>query len=391
MNPILLKPTADAGCQVVVDGKVWKNLSARHYYEHRDFLWNRAMAAYERLAARFECVVIEGAGSVAEINLRDRDIVNLPFATAVGARGLLVADIDRGGVFASVAGTFCLLTNPERQLLRSFAINRFRGDRSLFCDGVQFLENRTGRPCLGVFPMARDIEIHEEDGVALDDWRAHAGARIAILQFPRISNLTDFRLLRAEWITRPVARQFSWVILPGTKATLADLEWMRAQGLDDWVKNQQGNGAGIFGICGGYQMLGETIADPNGVESAQRQPVRGLDLLPVQTVMAADKVTQVVKARAAGVAFTAYEIHMGRTTGAIRLNPFAALDDGSLEGAVRSGVTGTYLHGALENRALAAALFGEDNLRPPCDAPYDRLASWFAENGDMRLFEDLYL
>jgi adenosylcobyric acid synthase len=214
---------------------------------------------------------------------------------------------------------------------------------------------------------------------------------MAILQFPRISNLTDFRLLRATWIARPVAREFDWIVLPGTKATLADLEWMRAQGLDEWLYSQRRRGARVLGICGGYQMLGEWIDDPYAVESTNASSARGLGLLPVRTVMEPEKVTRVVCARAAGVDFAAYEIHMGRTTHERALGSFATMDDGVEEGAVDGGVTGTYLHGALENRALAVALFGEANVLPPCDAPYDRLASWFADNGNMALFEDLYL
>jgi adenosylcobyric acid synthase len=197
MNPILLKPNSDVGSQVVLDGKVWKTLAAREYYAHFDFLLTRVLDAYERLARQYEYIVIEGAGSITELNLRSHDLVNLGLARRLNAPGLLVADIDRGGVFASIVGTFCLLDDEEKRLIRSFAINRFRGDVSLFADGVKILESRTGRPCLGVFPMLRDVFIDPEDGVCLEEDRQQrcAGPRVAIVRLPHISNFTDFRLL----------------------------------------------------------------------------------------------------------------------------------------------------------------------------------------------------
>jgi adenosylcobyric acid synthase len=227
MNPILLKPQSDCGSQVVLEGRVWKTLPARDYYRHFEFLLERVLAAYDRLSARFEYVVIEGAGSVAEMNLKSHDLCNLGLARRLNAPGLLVADIDRGGVFGSIIGTYCLLDGAERELLRSFAVNRFRGDASLFAPGVEILETRTGRSCLGVFPMAREIELDPEDGVCLEDAappREH-GPRVGIIRLPHISNFTDFRLLApfAEWVTRPVDGRFEVVVLPGTKKTICDI------------------------------------------------------------------------------------------------------------------------------------------------------------------------
>ena len=393
MNPVLLKPNGNMSSQVVVNGKVWKNLSARDYYEHTDFLFSRVMEAYERLAGQYEYIVMEGAGSIAEMNLRHRDIVNLGLATKVGAPVLVVADIDRGGVFASVVGTYCLLPPDERGLLRSFAVNRFRGDPRLFDDGVKILEQKTGSPCLGVFPMLEGASLDAEDSVSLDGRGASESSRIAILQFPRISNFTDFRLIpTARWITAPAEGRFDTVILPGTKNTLADIAWMRQRGLDEWVLKQHAEGANILGICGGYQMLGARIDDPDAVES-DRGSAEGLGLLPVVTELQSEKTTRVVAAASpAGVRFEAYEIHMGRTDRPAGFTAFAKLADGELDGIRVGRCAGTYLHGALENAALLSELLGIAVPEPrPKTEVYDDLANWFAAHADLNLFEELYL
>ncbi len=394
MNPVLLKPTSHTGSQVVVDGKVWRNLSAREYYEHFDFLWSRVEAAYQRLSSRFEYVVIEGAGSLSELNLKSTDLVNLGLARRLGVPAMLVADIDRGGVFASVVGTFCLLDAGEAELVRSFAVNRFRGDPALFADGAEILKDKAGRPCVGVFPWLEDVEIDAEDSVSLDEVREgpQVGPRVAILKFPRTSNFTDFRLLRnAAWISGPVEAQFDLVILPGSKNTIGDLEWLRSRGLDEWLRRQKTGGARLLGICGGYQMMGLWIQDPGRVESST-DSIEGLGFLPVTTVLTEEKTTRVVEAvTPAGTRFSAYEIHMGLTSRPRGAYPFARLADGD-DGICANDCTGTYLHGALEDRAVL-----EEVLRyripqvPPKDAAYDRLADWFEENADTRLFEELYL
>jgi adenosylcobyric acid synthase len=393
MNPVLLKPNGNMSSQVIVNGKVWKNLCARDYYEHTDFLLGRVLDAYERLASRYEYIVMEGAGSIAEMNLRQRDLVNLGIAKRVGAPVLLVADIDRGGVFASVVGTYFLLPPEERALVRSFAVNRFRGDPSLFEDGVKILEEKTGSPCLGVFPLLENTHIDEEDSVALDRRGMHGTSRIAILQFPRISNFTDFRLMTdACWVTAPVAGRFDVVILPGTKNTIGDLEWMRKQGLDEWVLRQHAGGAKILGICGGYQMLGTSIADPDAVES-ERGSADGLSLLPVTTILQSEKTTRVVAAESpAGARFEAYEIHMGCTERPGGFTSFATLLSGEQEGIRVGRCAGTYLHGALENAALLSELLGVSvPVAPPKERVYDDLADWFTAHADMDLFAELYL
>jgi adenosylcobyric acid synthase len=394
MNPILLKPNSDCGSQVVLEGRVWKTLPAREYYEHFDFLLERVLAAYQRLAARFEYIVIEGAGSVAELNLKSHDLCNLGLACRVNAPALLVADIDRGGVFASIIGTYTLLDEAERTLLRSFAVNRFRGDAGLFEPGVGILEERTGRPCLGVFPMANEIELDPEDGVCLEDVPPAPGdgLRVAIVRLPRISNFTDFRLLRpfAEWITRPVDRPFDFIILPGTKNTIGDLEWLRRVGLDDWILSQSLAGARVIGVCGGYQMMGDSIADPLGVESA-RVEARGLGLLPVRTTLQAEKrVRQIDALTPSGIAFAAYEIHMGETERPSAAVPFATLSDGTVDGIRAGRHIGTYLHGALENSSVLSELMGR-TIAPasPRQRNYELLGTWFERH--QRGFAEIYL
>ncbi len=241
-------------------------------------------------------IVIEGAGSVSELNLRDVDLVNLGLVTAVKAPWLLVADIERGGVFASIIGTVGLLQKDERDLLLGFAVNRFRGDPALFEDGVRILEARTASHCFGVFPFVPDIALDAEDSLAVCTQAsapAPPGARIAIVRLPCLSNATDFRLLTwADWIAAPVASDYEFIILPGTKSTIADLQWLRASGLADWIAAQQRRGATVVGVCGGFQMLGRAVYDPLGVESDVRFAA-GLALLPVVTVMEEKKRTEV--------------------------------------------------------------------------------------------------
>ena len=389
MNPVLLKPNSNMGSQIIVNGKVWKSLSSRDYFAQNAVLRRAALDAYERLSKRFDYVVIEGAGSIAELNLKQRDYVNLSMAKAAEARALLVADIDRGGVFAAILGTLDLLDAEERALVRAFAVNRFRGDPSLFVDGVKILEERSGCASLGVFPRVDDIPLQEEDSVALDENPSNAAAAsIAIVQLPQISNFTDFRLLRANWVSHPVGRDFEWIILPGAKNTIGALEWLRARGLDRWILEQHERGAKILGVCGGFQMLGESIEDPHAMEHSMPRTVAGLGLLPARTVLQPEKVVRVVRAEVGGVYGGAYEIHLGETS--CDLPPFAKLDDG-FDGAILKRTFGTYLHGVFENSALASAFFGVGNVRSVDAQPYDRLAEWFEQNADRKLFEEQFL
>jgi adenosylcobyric acid synthase len=381
MNPILLKPNGDGTSQVIVNGHLWKTLSARRYYEHFDVLVGEVMAAYQDLARRFHIIVIEGAGSVSELNLRTRDLANLGLVTRLDCPWVLVADIERGGVFASVLGTIALLSPDEHRLFRGFMINKFRGDQTLFDSGVQILEKKSGSPCLGVFPYAEHVSLDAEDSLALDVRSLTPppiDTRTAIVHFPRISNATDFRLVTwADWIAEPRATDYDFVILPGSKDTIADLEWLRARGLEHWMLEQHRKGATVIGICGGFQMMGQTISDPDGVESITGS-VRGLALLPIDTVLAREKTTRVRRARTTnGTSFSGYEIHLGATTHRMSLPPFAHFEDGTSDGACGERAIGTYLHGALENADVCSELFGvRVDPGPAKEAGYGRLADW---------------
>jgi adenosylcobyric acid synthase len=389
MNPVLLKPNGDGTSQVIVRGRVWKTLRAREYYDEFDTLIEIVLDAYRELTRRFDAIVIEGAGSVSELNLRPHDLVNLGLVTRIDAPWVLVADIERGGVFGSVIGTASLLTSDERRLFRGFLVNKFRGDLTLFESGARMIEEKIGAPCLGIFPHADDLHVDPEDSLALDVRRRRtppAGARVAILQFPRMSNATDFRLLTwADWLTSaPVtADRYDFIILPGSKHTASDLAWLRDRRFEPWIRDQHVRGATVIGVCGGYQMLGCTIADPDGVESvaADDRLASGLGLLPIDTVLTPEKTTRQRRATTpGGVSFTAYEIHLGNTTAvpAPAASAFATLNDGTPEGVRADRLIGTYLHGAFEHASVCAEIFGVPvDPQPSKEAEYDRLADWF--------------
>ena len=420
MNPVLLKPTSDEGSQVVILGRVAGFARAADYQARRvEEIFPTVVAAYETLAAANDVVVLEGAGSPAEINLKATDIVNMRMAAAADAACLLVGDIDRGGVFASLLGTLALLEPHERARVRGFAINKFRGDAALLLPGVVEIERRIGVPSLGVVPWLRDVGLDEEDSVSLDEmprvtrraWDAHdrdpnRRLRVAIVPLPYLANATDFAALAAEpsvdlaYADRPPDLALADVaILPGTKDTLGALAWLD-DGWGDAVRAFATRGA-VFGICGGFQMLGERVADPHGVERGGSRP--GLGLLPVSTVLEREKVTRSATIRTRpGALFGAlettlgsgYEIHMGRTTGAPGSRAFAELEyaDGTrcVDGAVSSdgAVAGTYVHGIFADDALrhavVAAARAQAGLAPAArliphgaerDARFDRLAA----------------
>ncbi len=386
MNPILLKPSGNGRSQVIVNGRLWKTLTAREYYAHADQLRSIALAAYDDLASRFDAVIIEGAGSVSELNLRHHDLVNLGLVTRIQAPWILVADIERGGVFASVIGTAHLLSSEERALLRGFAINKFRGDITLFDEGVEILQREAKAPCLGVFPYAADIHLDAEDSLALDTQArtaAPSGARTAVVKLPHLSNATDFRLLTwADWITAPGTGDYDVVILPGSKNTIADLQWLRSVGLADWILAQYHAGTRVFGICGGFQMLGRQIDDPTGIESDLRT-APGLGLIPSTTTLTGEKRTRAVRASLpSGVTFGGYEIHLGVTDSPAGALPFALLEDGTTDGFRGERVIGTYLHGAFESAEVCEEMFG---IALPTHVNkaehYQQLALWFERHG----------
>jgi adenosylcobyric acid synthase len=382
MNPILLKPEADSRSQVVLMGRPAGSMSARDYFRHKLDLWPTVAAALDRLREAYEVVVIEGAGSPAEVNLRQHEIVNMRVARHAGAPVLLVGDIDRGGVMAALVGTLDLLLPEERSLVKGLVVNRFRGDVSLFRDGVAFLEERTGLPVLGVVPHVPDLRIADEDSVALESRprgarRPGVAADVAVIRLPHIANFDDFAPLEAEpgvglrYVEE--ADDLGWpdvVVLPGTKTTVADLQWLRRTRLAERVVGLAAAGSAVVGICGGYQMLGRRLLDPDGVESPDARDVPGLGLLPVETTFLPHKTTRQVRGEvlavagplsgARGAPVTAYEIHMGQTTpaGSGPLAQAFRLEDGREDGAMGADgrVVGTYLHGLLDNAPVRRAL-----------------------------------
>ena len=401
MNPILLKPTNDRQMQVVLHGRVHGTMTAAEYYERKSFYFEKCLESFHRLASKFDVIILEGAGSAAEVNLRDRDLVNLPFAERVGSPALLVADIDRGGVFASVVGTFALLTDEERRLLRGFLINRFRGDLRLFSGGPEFLEQRTGRPCFGVVPYIESLRIDQEDSVSLQDHRTRAGSFIAgVISLPYMSNYTDFNALESvpgvalEYLSGPeTARPPDLLVIPGTKNTIADLRWLLNKGFKKLLIDTLERGGWILGICGGYQMLGRNISDPFEAEEGGAQA--GLDFLPVDTELEMHKVTVQSKGRSfLGPDVQGYEIHMGRTDSLKSVDPFITKEDGHRDGAVSGRVAGTYFHGLFDNAdftisflSLVAESRGlewrPEAFRYSKEKEYDRLAAVVREHVDM--------
>ncbi len=378
MNPILLKPSSDTGSQLIVWGEVRGNYAARDYYRMKKTLIPEIMAAYESLAAENDVIVIEGAGSPAEINLREDDIVNMGLAELVNAPVLLVGDIDRGGVFAQLYGTIELLRPEERARIVGTVINKFRGDVEILRPGLAMLEEKTGVPVLGVIPYTL-ADIDDEDSLSerLEKNTAHKPVDIAVIRLPRISNFTDFSPLeRHPALGVRYVCQISelkvpdLVILPGSKDTMGDLLWLRQSGLEAAVMQLAAAGVPVLGVCGGYQMLGRTLSDPEGVEHGGM--LNGMGLLPCDTVFAGEKtrtqVTAVIDTGLfAGVTMECYEIHMGRTDRKGG-RPFARFAGGGEEGAVAGNVFGTYLHGLFDTGeltdAMAAWLMARKGLAP---------------------------
>ena len=364
MNPILLKPTSDVGSQVIVNGRVRGTYRAADYFRMKKTLIPDILAAYESLSAENDVIVIEGAGSPAEINLKSDDIVNMGLAELVDAPVVLVGDIDPGGVFAQLYGTMALLEPGEKRRVVGTVINKFRGDVSLLEPGLKMLEDLTGVPVLGVVPYTR-ADIDDEDSLSGRlAVRSHdRPVDVAVIRLPRISNFTDFAPLEAHpalgvrYVTRrEELGNPDLLILPGTKSTMADLRWLRETGLAAAILRIAEKGTPVLGVCGGYQMLGKTLSDPEGAEEGGTMP--GLGLLDAETVFSPQKTRTRVTAAAegpfSGAELEAYEIHMGRTR--TKLPPFARLPDGRGEGAVSGAVFGTYLHGLFDSGDLTARL-----------------------------------
>ena len=405
MNPVLLKPSAGETSQVVVMGSPVGHMTVREYQAFQAEVWPVVTSAFERLRASHDLIVLEGAGSSAEVNLRGSDIVNMRMALHARSPVLLVGDIDRGGVFASLLGHVELFTPEERELVAGFVINKFRGDASQLDSGIEILKDRTGVPTLGVVPMLEGWSGDEEDSVALDDRRRRAKPdaplRIAVVRLPYLSNSTDVDALASEpdvdvrFVSSPdELAGAAAIVLPGTKSTIADLAWLRERGLAAAVGAAAAAGTPVIGVCGGYQMLGRRILDPERVESAAGA-VEGLGLLDAETTFAAAKRTVRAEGEllgggplgAGGTRVRGYEIHMGRTElgpGAAPLLRLRGAGEGwHSDGAVAGAVCGTYLHGLFDHPALRAAFL--NGLRaarglaprpaaPPQDDALERLA-----------------
>ena len=411
MNPLLLKPERDNHCQVVLMGQVDAALSNMPWRGRSASVWPVIAKALDELIAENDVVVIEGAGSPAEINLHDSDVVNMRVALHCNAACLLVSDIDRGGAFAHLYGTWALLPEDERALIRGFVLNKFRGDAGLLAPAPQVLQDLTGIPTVAVLPMWREHGLPEEDGM-LDwaDMRGKAGPvtkTIAVIAYPRISNLDEFQPLknvpgvRLVWVRSPSVLAglgaSDWIILPGSKHTSSDLAWLRAQGLDAAINHHAGQGGAVLGICGGLQMLGEALIDPHGIDGN----APGLGLLPLVTVFEVDKTVRPAQAcfssvmhgpdcgknlawaALAGVCVRGYEIHQGRTEqhqGLASAGDIAraVLPDGLGWQNAQGNVLGLYLHGLFEDAAVLQALFGA--TVPTLDSVFDGLADYVEEH-----------
>ncbi|HSC67953.1 MAG TPA: cobyric acid synthase [Cellvibrio sp.] len=369
MNPILIKPTSDTRAQIIVQGKAITNMDAAVYHDYKNQAMGFVLDSYQRLQQQYEVILVEGAGSPAEINLRDRDIANMGFAEAVDCPVILIADIDRGGVFAHLVGTLDLLSESERKRVVGFVINRFRGDMGLLQSGLDWLEQKTGKPVLGVIPYLHGLYLDAEDALTTDVPKANALFRVAVLALPRISNHTDFDALRLH-----PQIHFQWVgpnqnipacdllIIPGSKNTRADLQFLREQGWDTDIYKHLRYGGKLIGICGGLQMLGEQIHDPKGLESTPGSST-GLGLLALETTLVPHKVLQQCNGFLWNKtsALQGYEIHCGISTGAALASPACYIKSNNEllpEGAISDDgfILGSYIHGLFDHPEALAGL-----------------------------------
>lgn len=412
MNPILLKPTTDVGSQVIVLGQVMGNMTAVEYYKHKRELLPYVMKAFNELASENDIIVIEGAGSPAEINLKQEDIVNMGFARMVNAPVLLAGDIDRGGVFAQLYGTVALLEPEERALIKGTIVNKFRGDKAILEPGLVTLEKLCGVPVAGVIPYMH-LDIDDEDSLTERFDNRSAGGRrlidIAVIRIPKISNFTDFAAfdgyenLSVRYVDRVAdLGDPDMIIIPGTKSTIADLKWLRESGMEAKILQAAGHGKLIFGICGGYQMLGRSVSDPEMTEADTPEEIKGMGLLPIETVFIGEKrqtqtsgVIEGVSGQLKclnGMAFEGYEIHMGRS--GEDLPVIVSMSDDP-----DCNVFGSYIHGIFDAHGIADSVvkvlcekkgvdpeeLGTFDRAAYKDQQYDLLAEHMRANLDMDL------
>lgn len=390
MNPVLLKPNSDTGCQVIVHGKVVTNLEATSYHAYKPIAMRAVLASWQRLQTQYDCVVVEGAGSPAEINLRANDIANMGFAEAVDCPVILIADIDRGGVFAHIVGTLALLSDSERARVIGVVINRFRGDIALLQPGLDWLTQETGKPVLGVIPYLHGMHIEAEDAVPntvasthqLNGERAKKRLVVVVPVLPHIANHTDFDALRLHpqlefhfvklHETMPAA---DWLILPGSKNVRADLAAMREHGWEPLIARHLRYGGKLLGICGGFQMLGDQIHDPSALEG-EAGSSQGLGYLAMETTLEPSKQLKQVQAKLAfaDALVNGYEIHMGVSQGEALANP-ALIINGAPEGALSADhqIAGTYVHGLFDHAESCAAWLAWAGLSDTQDFDYEKL------------------
>ncbi|MCC5910261.1 MAG: cobyric acid synthase [Clostridiaceae bacterium] len=430
MNPVLLKPTGDSYAQVIIKGKVYKNMTAVEYHEFKPQLKEMIKEVYNELADTNDIVVIEGAGSPAEINLRDKDIVNMGMAEISDSPVVLIGDIDKGGVFASLYGTILLLSEEERKRVKGIFINKFRGDKTILEPGLKMLEELTGIPVLGVIPYG-EFNIEDEDSVT-DRFKRNINKEgkitVEVIQLPHISNFTDFHIFETladvniRYVTRgDVIENPDLLIIPGSKNTIADLKYLRESGLEGEIIRAYRQGSYIFGICGGYQILGNKIADPQGVEGSIDE-INGMNLLDVETIFEGEKVTTQVEAEVSikssgimnncqGIYVKGYEIHMGRTKLGDDADPLVTINkklgekvcyhDGAISKDGR--VCGTYLHGIFDEveftQTILNNILEKKGLSPSKEKPlsleefkqreYDKLADLVENNIDLNRIYDI--
>jgi adenosylcobyric acid synthase len=384
LNPVLLKPNTDLGAQVIVHGRAIGNMLANEYHDYKPVAHKAVMASFARLVAQYQAIVVEGAGSPAEINLRTGDIANMGFAEAADCPVILIADIDRGGVFAHLVGTLALLSDSERARIAGFVVNRFRGDVTLLNPGLRWLEHHTGKPVFGVLPYLHGLSLDAEDAISRDIVAIGDGSvRIVVPVLPRISNHTDFDPLRAHPQVQllyvgpsDTPPPSDAVILPGSKSVRADLAWLRVQGWQGYLERHLRYGGKLIGICGGFQMLGRSLSDPQGIEGAAGDSA-GFGWLDFDTVLNAEKQLRNVDGtlQIDATPISGYEIHAGVSQGPALQRPSVLLDDGRCDGALSADgqIIGTYLHGIFERPESCAALLRWMGLQQPQPLDYAQM------------------
>ena len=403
MNPVLLKPSSDIGAQIIIHGKVRTEMDARAYHAYKPIAMAAVLESYGRLRAQYDCVIVEGAGSPAEVNLRDRDIANMGFAEAVDCPVVLIADIDRGGVFAHFVGTLQCLSPSEQARIKGFVINRFRGDIGLLLPGLAWLEEQTGKPVFGTLPYLHGLHLDAEDAILTEQSEKRDGPRLRVIApvLPRISNHTDFDALRAHpqvefSFIGPGMRipHADLIILPGSKSVQADLAWLIREGWDTEIKRHLRYGGKVIGICGGMQMLGMWVHDAHGLEGAAGS-IRGLGILDFETALEPQKTLRQVRGRLveSGARISGYEIHMGVSSGPALGRAALRFDDGQADGALSGDgqVLATYVHGLFDESEARSALLAWAGLERPevmdfaamREASIDRVADTLVQDLDM--------